>query len=454
LSVGTLRRNAIWNLAEVAGSSVVLFVLYKLILKHLGVSALGIWSLVLATTSLARVADLGAAGGLGRYVALAHARNEAGDEALSYVETALIANAGFYILLGAVLYYPAWWGLGLTTQGAATVEARALLPFAIGAFVLQNVANVVTAALTGFHKSYQKSALTLLTLLVQATVALLTVQTIGLRGVALAQIVQYALTIIFGWWLSCRAAGASGIRLPYQIRVSALRELMGFGLRLQALNISSFLFDPFTKFAFSSVGGLQALGMYELASRGILQVRQLVVAPSQNLTPLFAAAQHQNPDDIRTLFERALATIIVAAGAAMLVMGLGSPLISLIWLRHVDHLFVLFSLLLAMGWFFNMISTPGYLMGVGVGCLRWNIVGSLVSTLGSPALGVALAVPFGGLGVAAGAMIAISAGGVVTWLLNCRSLAVPPLPSKSAWLGLLRSAEGLRARAFKLGKPS
>jgi O-antigen/teichoic acid export membrane protein len=453
VAAGTLRRNAIWNLAEVAGSSVVLFVLYKLILKHLGVSALGIWSLVLATTSLARIADLGAAGGLGRYVALAHARNEAGDEALAYVETALIANAGFYLVLGGILYFPAWWGLGLTTHGAATVEARSLLPFAVGSFVLQNVANVVTAALTGFHKSYQKSALTLSTLLVQAAVALMTVQVIGLRGVALAQIVQYALIIVFGWWLSFRAAGAKSIRLPYRIRVSALKELMGFGLRLQALNISSFLFDPFTKFAFSSVGGLQALGMYELASRGILQVRQLVVAPSQNLTPLFAAAQHQNPDEIRTLFERALSTISVAAGAAMIVMGLGSPLISFIWLHHVDHLFVLFSLLLATGWFFNMISTPGYLMGVGVGMLRWNIAGSLLSTLGSPALGALLAIPFGGLGVAAGAMIAISAGGVATWLLNCRALSVPSLPSKATWRELVASVDGVRTRVLKLGTP-
>lgn len=451
MSLGGLRRNAIWNLAEVAGSSVVLFVLYKLILKHLGVSALGIWSLVLATTSLARVADLGAAGGLGRYVALAHAKNEAGDDALSYVETALIANAGFYLLLGAALYYPAWWGLGLTTHGAATVEARSLLPFAIGSFVLQNVANVVTAALTGFHKSYQKSALTLSTLLVQATVALTTVQMIGLRGVALAQIVQYSLMIIFGWGLSVRAAGAKSIWLPHRVRISALKELMGFGLRLQALNISSFLFDPFTKFAFSSVGGLQALGMYELASRGILQVRQLVVAPSQNLTPLFAAAQHQDPSEVGHLFDRALATISIAAGGAMIVMGLGSPIISFIWLHHVDRLFILFSLLLAAGWFFNMISTPGYLMGVGVGILRWNIAGSLLSTLGSPALGVLLAIPFGGLGVAAGAMIAISAGGVTTWLMNCRCLSVAPLPSRSAWLGLLRSAESLRTRVLNLG---
>ncbi|WP_082539624.1 MULTISPECIES: lipopolysaccharide biosynthesis protein [unclassified Caulobacter] len=451
MSLGGLKRNATWNLLEVLVSSVVLFVLYRLILKHLGVASLGIWSLVLATTSLARVADLGAAGGLGRYVAVSQARGGRSDDALIYVETALLTNVGFYLVLGLLLYWPAWWGLGLSIHGPAIEQARALLPFAIGSFVLQNISNVVTAALIGFHRSYQKSMLTLLTLMVQAGVALATVQTLGLRGVALAQIVQYVLLACGGWFLVVRAAGVTGFAVPWRIRMAPLRELMGFGLRLQVLNIASFLFDPFTKFAFSSLGGLSALGMYELASRGILQVRQLVVAPGQNLTPLFAAAHERDPGEMRRIYDSALTVIGVASSVAMLGMAVGSPILSLIWMHRIDPLFVLFSFILAGGWFFNTLSTPGFFLGMGTGRLRWNIVGSLISTLGSPSLAWLLAKPLGGVGVAAGAMIAIGSGGVVTWVLNCRSLNVPIWPSREAWACLLARVPGAGGALAKLG---
>lgn len=451
MSGARLKRNAIWNILEVVVSSIVLFILYRLILKHLGVAALGVWSLVLATTSLARVADLGAAGGLGRYVALSQARDESGDEALVYVETALLTNVLFYLALGLLLYWPAWWGLGLTLHGPNLEQARALLPFAIGSFVLQSIGNVVTSALIGFHRSYQKSMLTLFTLVAQATVALATVKTLGLRGVALAQIAQYVLLTFGGWFLVVKAAGVSGFALPWRIRMAPLRELMGFGLRLQALNIASFLFDPFTKFAFSSLGGLNALGMYELASRGILQVRQLVVAPGQNLTPLFAAAHEREPAEMRRLYEGALTLIGAASGVAMLGMAVGSPIISLIWLHRIDPLFVVFSFILAGGWFLNTLSTPGFFLGMGSGRLKWNIIGSLISTLGSPSLAWLLAKPLGGVGVAAAAMISIGGGGLVTWTMNCRSLGVPIAPSREAWARLFARIPIMRNFVAKLG---
>ncbi|ENZ81058.1 MAG: oligosaccharide flippase family protein [Aquamicrobium sp.] len=442
MTTGGLKRNAVWNLLEVLLSSLVLFVLYRLILKHLGVASLGVWSLVLATTSLARVADLGASGGLGRYVAVSQARGQGGEEALVYVETALLTNTAFYLVLGFVLYWPAWWGLGLSIHGPALEQARSLLPFAIGSFVLQNIANVLTGALVGFHRSYQKSMLMLVTLMAQAGVAVASVKTLGLRGVALAQIVQYLLLTGAGWFLVARAAGKTGFVLPWRVRMAPLRELMGFGLRLQALNIASFLFEPFTKFAFSSLGGLSALGMYELASRGILQVRQLVVAPGQNLPPLFAAAYERDAAEMRRIYESALTVMAAASGISMLGMAVGSPLISLVWLHHVDSLFIVFSCILAAGWFFNTVSAPGYFLGIGTGRLRWNIVGGLISTLGSPALALLLAKPLAGVGVATAAMTATGCGAVFTWLMNCRSLGVPVMPSHYAWTRLLTRIAG------------
>lgn len=437
-----LKRNAAWNIAEVLVSSIVLFVLYRIILMKLGPSALGVWSLVLATTSFARLADLGAASGLGRYVAVSQARAEsdgANGAAFIYVETALISNALLYVLLAGVMYWPAWWALGSVTEGDATTVARQLLPYAIAAFVMQNISNVVAAALVGLHKSYRKSQLMLFTLSIQALVSVAAIRPLGLSGIALGQIVQCLLLLLLGWVAVVRLTkGRFQFIVPYRMAMGPLRDLIGFGARLQGLNIAAFLFEPLTKFVFAAVGGVGALGMYELASRGILQVRQLVVAPSQNLMPLFAAQFHTEPESVRPLYERALITMIVGAGASMAVMSLGSPIISYIWLQRVDPLFVILSFVLASGWLCNMISAPGYLLGVSTGMLRWNIAGGLLSTLLGPTLGAALAQLWGGTGVAVGAMVAMGLGSLTTWFLNCRALRIPILPSIGSWSAFLR----------------
>lgn len=430
-------RNAAWNVVESLATSLVLFVLYKLILASLGLSALGIWSLVLATTSLARIADLGAAGGLGRYIALCATAENSERNALRYLETAFLTNALFYGGLSALVYWPAWYALGFATHGSATQEARALLPYAIGSFALMNVANVATAALIGLHKSYQKSIIAIFTMAIQAIVAALLVGKLGLRAVALGQVAQYSFVALIGWVLAVRhIEGEWRFHVPHRLDRPALRELVGFGLRLQLLNIAAFPFEPLTKFVFSSVGGLPALGLYELASRGFLQVRQLVVAPSQNLTPLFAAQHQMGGSGLEELYEKATTAMVLAGCLAMGGLAVGAPLISLVWLGRVDPMFVVYSLILACGWFINIASTPGYFLGVGTGKLRWNLLGAAISTLSAGLLGILLGLMIGPAGIAVGAMVGIGAGGIVTWSLNCRELRFRMLPKAEAWHGL------------------
>ena len=48
--------------------SIVLFFLYKFLLGTIGVEQFGIWSLVLATTAVTQIADLGFSGGVVKFV--------------------------------------------------------------------------------------------------------------------------------------------------------------------------------------------------------------------------------------------------------------------------------------------------------------------------------------------------------------------------------------------------
>jgi O-antigen/teichoic acid export membrane protein len=71
-------------------SGITLFILYKFIYHTLGAANLGLWSLVLATTGVARFTDLGLSGSLGRFVARYRALNDI-PRAVLAVETGVIS---------------------------------------------------------------------------------------------------------------------------------------------------------------------------------------------------------------------------------------------------------------------------------------------------------------------------------------------------------------------------
>jgi len=48
-------------------------------------------------------------------------------------------------------------------------------------------------------------------------------------------------------------------------------------------------------------------------------------------------------------------------------------------------------------------------------------------------------------------MISIATGGIVTWILNCRSLDVPIAPSRAAWARLFARIPVMRGFMAKLG---
>jgi O-antigen/teichoic acid export membrane protein len=75
-----LSSNAAANVLQALAGAALLFALYRYINTTLGVEQLGIWSVVLATASASRLADLGLSAGVTRFVARDRARGEAVGE--------------------------------------------------------------------------------------------------------------------------------------------------------------------------------------------------------------------------------------------------------------------------------------------------------------------------------------------------------------------------------------
>jgi O-antigen/teichoic acid export membrane protein len=83
-------KNAVISVIQVIVTSITLFMLYRLLISTIGIARLGVWSAVLATTSVANIANFGLSGSVVKYIAKYIAT---GDEkkVTGVIETAAIS---------------------------------------------------------------------------------------------------------------------------------------------------------------------------------------------------------------------------------------------------------------------------------------------------------------------------------------------------------------------------
>lgn len=434
-----LRRNGAWAICEVICSTLILFALYKLVVRDLGLGDLGIWSLVIATTSLMRLADSGASAGLGRFVAISRENRDI-TLTRSYIDTAILTSAALYSLFAVVLYWPARYGLSVAISDAIALEkARNLLPYAFLSFVLSNITASIVGGLVGLQRSDLKSAVMIIGAIIQLIASWALIPKWNLIGLAEAQIVQNLFGILIGVILLNYALYERvAIFLPHNWTARGFKDLIGFGLKIQITGLVVAAYDPLAKFLLSAFGGLEATGLFEIANRMTYQTRTVVAAPGQVLVPAFALLGETSTQRLSALYRQSIALISIVGVPAMIGVGICSPLASIVFLGSVNNQFVTFTALLSLAWCVNVLSVPAYFLGVGTGRVRWNILGNVVITGGAVILSIGLGSVAGATGVATAITCSQIAGSLFIILMNCRDKKLRPFASYREMAAVVR----------------
>lgn len=413
-----LKKNIVFSLAEVVLYTFALFFLYKMIVAQVGIEGIGIWSLLLASTAAARLADIGFANGLNRYIAAERAKNTP-EGAIRYLNTAMISMAVFYGSITLVMYGVL---LALCPVILPDVAHQALfkatLPYACASFVMLNLSSTVMGAVTGLQRTDLKSLCALGGMALQILVAWLCLPLLGLKGAALGQLAQYGFMVVAGWVILRRYLPTLGL-VPTGWDKTTFREMLNFGVKLQVNSIANFFFEPLTKFIMARMGGVDVLGYYEMAYRMVTQARSVIIAGYQTLVPAYADLKaRRDTASMQKLIGRAERIMLLLAPASMLGLAAGSPVIAWLWLGEIPRLFIDFTLLITTGWMVNMLVAPSYLLAVAVGKLNGNMAGAVLTAALAPVLGGGLGWLYGGIGVATGAMLALIVGGALTYAMN------------------------------------
>ncbi|MBS0375194.1 MAG: oligosaccharide flippase family protein [Proteobacteria bacterium] len=383
----SVRRNAAAAVAQVVLSGLLLFVLYRYLLDRLGASSLGVWSLVLASTNVARLGALGLQGTAVRFVARDLARGSPASAA-RYAETAVVATA-FAIGLMLALAYPL---IGVVLERLVDPSLRAatreLLPYALGSLWVGSLGGVAQSALDGCQRIAARSAITVgaSVVLVAGSVAL--VPSLGLRGVALAQLAQGAWLFGLGWRRLRRSLPDLPV-VPRRIDRPRLREMLRFGANVQAESLLAMLHDPIAKGLLAHFSGLPSVAYFEMATRLTQQLRALVTAALQVLVPVIAGAQEHEREHVRALYRSSGEFLVLVSVPAFGLLVVAAPLIGHVWLGRDEPTFVLSLAWLAIAWWVNTISAPAISANFGTGFIASHTVAALLIAVVNLALGLA-----------------------------------------------------------------
>ncbi len=365
-----LTRNALFSLGQSVFVSVCLFLIYRKLITEVGAERFGVWSLLMAASTVARVGDFSGGNSLSRFVALAE-REERGDPPRDLVHTVTLTSLALNILIGALLWGATLFLLPSFIDTSHLAEARSLLPWMFLQIVIGSLAGAVTSAIDGAQRADQRSKVVMAAAVCSLAATWLLAPFYGVRGFAAAQVMQQLAIVMLGWLVLRQHIPGLGW-VPHRWSRIVFVETTGYSLRLNANGLAIMLFEPVVKFAINHAGGLSDVALYELSSRLISQIRALVVSAATPLVPALAAQLYDGDGAFGRLVEKA--TRIASLGAIGVAVGslIAAAPVSFIVLGKVSPSFLQMSALLSLGWSLQTPSLGFYFAGQAAGVIRWN----------------------------------------------------------------------------------
>ena len=406
--------NAAMSVVQVIVISGILFILYRFLLRTIGVEQLGIWALVLTTTSVTQIANFGLSGSVVKFVAKYIARGE-NEKVSRAIQTAAV-SVGAFISLFLVIGYPiARWVLDLAIPDKSLPLAIAILPYAFLALWIMAITSIFQGGLDGYQRIDLRSLLLMGGAGFHLFLCFKLAPTYGLKGVAYARVIQNLTMLLSSWFLLKRHLPLLPI-FPYKWDKSLFKEIISYGINFQVISIIGMFYQPITKALLSKFGGLSMVGFYEMANRMIQQLRALIVSANQVLVPAIADLKEKAPQKIQSVYLTSYQLLFYLAFPLYSLIIVCTPFISELWIGHYESAFVIFATLLAIAWFLNTLNAPAYFAYLGIGVLRWNLISNISSVSLNFGLGFLLGVFYGGIGVVIAAIFSMALGSSIIFL--------------------------------------
>jgi len=408
-------KQVLWNALTTTGqelaSAAILFFLYRFLFRTIGAAGLGVWALVLASTSVITLANQGFSSSVVKFVAKYAARGKVEDVSI-LIQTAFLSVSATLAVVCVALYPAATWILRLLLPAASVGAALAIIPWALLSLWINASGDVFLAGLAGHELITYRNYIVLGSSAFYLLLAYFLVPRFGLLGLAYAQVVE-AVVAFVAMWILLRRQLPSLPMVPNRWSYARFREMLEYGAELQFITVCQAVREPVTKALLAKFAGLAATGFYDMASRWVVSFRELIVQANQVLVPTIANLQERDPESLPRIYRDSYRVILYLAVPTFAFLLLVSPIVSFVWLGSYQPVFVCFVALLALGWLVNVLSNPAYVVNLGTGALRWVSIGCAATAVLTVVLGVTFAKTLGGTGVVLASVISLALGYVL-----------------------------------------
>jgi O-antigen/teichoic acid export membrane protein len=430
-----MTRNSLFAFVQSIIVTLGMFASFRIVVQEVGVELVGAWFLLLSGTAFARVVDVSGSGALSRFVAMRSYRDQKGW-VIEAIHTVLITSVGLNLVICSLFWHAAPFVIDRYFDPNYEQEALALVPYALLSMFLGSLSVAITSGIDGAQRADQRAILLCVATIAMVLICLVLVPRMGLFGFVLAQLSYHAFIIIIGWFLMCRHVPGLAL-FPFRWRLSIFRETTGFAVKLSAIGIVTIFFEPLAKFTMNHVGGLAGVTLYEIASRLVVRLRDLIVSAASPLVPAFAAHKHSDTDAFRDLLYETSRIASIAASINTAIILAVAPLVSIAMFNEVSWAFVTMTTCLAAAWNTQLPAIAYYFAAQGQGVLRWNFLSHAIVSIFVLISVYTLAQTYGIYGLLAGIVVGFIGSLIPIFLFNAFALQAQSTLSRTArWIGL------------------
>lgn len=429
--------NATTSVIQVIITGIVYFFLYRYLIVKLGSNLLGLWSLIIATSSVANLANLGITSSLVKLIADKNAKNEI-ENLGKLIFTAFISITFLYVFLSAIIIILAPFILGKIVEAKYIPIALTLIPYSLSCLVINSIGGVFTSTLDGIQKNYLRNFIYIITSLIFLFLTIVLVPAFGIIGVAIAQNVQGGIILIYTLIHTKKNIPSFQYRKWSWDRTLFL-SMVNYGYKFQLISVFPLIVEPITKGLLSKFGGLTLLAYYEMAYRFASQVRALIINAYQVTTPVIAHYNQTQKNALKGFYLKTFPYVFTTGIIAISALIFFSGLLSRFWIGHFEIYFVNFTILIAIGLFVNILSAPAYFNYLGIGNLNLLVVVQLFDSFLNVVLCFILSSFFPYYGVVVSWLIAAILGAliVIIHFHKINNISLTELISKNNFMLLL-----------------
>lgn len=386
--------NVISSVLQVGVVGIIYLIVYKILLNKIGIEQLGIWSLILASTSVANLANFGITSGIVKFVAEYFSKKET-KKIEKIIFTSFSSLIIFFVLISLIIYPLSKYILRYVIETKHYELALKIVPVSLISLVVSSISGVFTSVLEGIQKNYIKNFLVTMSTIVFLVGVVFLTDKYGLEGVAYSQLLQSVFLFLVSYLLVAFEF-KSFLILFSNWSKEIFKQIMGFSLKFQLISMLVLFFDPITKAFLGKFGGLTFLGYYEMANKLVYQVRALVVNANQVMIPVLIHSVHSEKDNVNNLYNTNLKLTFLISLLLMGSLVILTPLISFLWIGELKKEFIFCIPILIIGVFTNLISSPAYFASIADGDLKILLKTHVIMTLINVLLGYFLGSLYGG----------------------------------------------------------